>query len=116
MRGKSLQLRGEDESAAIPLVVQRLDAQMVARDEQALRRAVPQGEGEHALEMLEHAHAVFAIGVEQRFRVAGGTESMAALGELLAQGEEVVDLPVEDDGELTIGRAHRLRAAGKVED
>src|ERR1051326_2201165 len=62
---ETLQLGGEDERAAVPLVIERLHADMVARDEEALRRPVPQREGEHALQVLEHAHAVFAIGIEE---------------------------------------------------
>ena len=98
------------------MVVQGFDAKVVARDQQALRAPVPQREGEHALQVLEHAHAVLAIGVEQRLSVAVGAEGMAARLQLAPQRGEVVDLAVEHARELAVGGAHRLRAAGDVDD
>ena len=80
-----------------------------------LRSAVPDGEDEHAPQVLEHRRTVLAIGVEQDLGVAVRAECMPARGKLGAQRREVVDLTVEDDGQRAIGRAHRLRASLDVD-
>jgi hypothetical protein len=116
VRQQRLQLRAEHQRGAVPVVIQGFDAKVVARDEQALRAPVPQSKREHALQVLEHAHAVLPVGVKQRLGVAVGAERMAARLQLAPQRGEVVDLAVEHAREVAVGRAHRLRAAGEVDD
>ena len=54
--------------------------------------------------------------VKQHLGVAAGREARPELDEFGAQLHEVVDLAVEDDGQIPLRRAHRLGAAAEVDD
>ena len=54
------------------MVVERLDAQPVAGDKELLAARVPDGEGEHAAEVLHAVVAVFLVEVDDGFGVAVG--------------------------------------------
>ncbi len=97
--------------------VERLDAEAVAGDEQALRPAVPDREGEHAVESREHALPLDLVEAEDDLGVGLGPEGVPASFEIGAQLEEVVDLAVEGDGELPVLGEHGLAPASRgVED
>ena len=98
-------------------VVQRLDAERVARQQQGLFGCIPQGKGVHAAQVLQHGRAFGLVQVQQDFGVGFGAEDVALRFELAAQFAVVVDLAVEGDDELAVGAVHRLRAAlGEVDD
>ena len=79
-----------------------------SRAEELAGRAVPNGEGEHAAQAVEHGLAPGQVAHEQNFGIGIGGEFPAVGGKLGAQVAVVVDLAVEDD---RIGPARR-RAAG----
>src|SRR5438093_6182263 len=62
-KGQRLELRGESERAAVERVEQRLDADAIAREQEAARLQVPQREGEHTGQALEQALAVLFVEV-----------------------------------------------------
>nr|GFD54460.1 hypothetical protein [Tanacetum cinerariifolium] len=68
------QCRGETKALVGPRQVQRFHAQTVARNEQAVVVALPDGEGKHAVELGQHVGAPGVITLEQHFGVATGVE------------------------------------------
>ena len=108
-------LGGEAEDAPLVGVVERLDPERVAGEEERPLPLVPEGEGEHAAEAREHRRAVSRVEGEEDLGVALRPPRVA--GELVAQGAEVVDLAVQDDPVAAVRRGHRLRPGGRrVED
>jgi hypothetical protein len=59
-------------------VDQRLLAHPVARDEEPTAAAVPQGEGEHAVQVADAVDAVLLVEVRDDLGVAVGGEPVAA--------------------------------------
>ena len=105
-------LAAEAELAVALQVDERLDAEAVARREEALAPRVPQGEGPHAVEAL---HAVFAplfVGVQHDLGVAARGEDVAARAQLGGEFEVVVDLAVEDQPQRAVLIAHGLMPGG----
>ena len=117
MREHRLQLGAEQEGAVIEQrVVQRLDAQPVARQEQGLAVAVPEREGEHAAKAVDAGLAPGLPGVDDDFGVAAGVEHVAERLQLRDQFLVVVDLAVEDDAHAVVFVVERLLAGGQVDD
>ena len=111
-----LQFRAEHEQAVRQQRIEhRLDADMVARQEQGLLAAVPDAEGEHA---AQAAHAVRAPGLvsgQHHLGVRLGAERDAERDQLVAQLAVVVDLAVEDDHRVAVAADQRLLAGGDVD-
>ena len=110
-------LRGEDQTVLVRPVVERLDAEPVAREQQALAPLVPDPEGEDAAQVIHAGVAPFLVGVEDHLRVGRRAEGVALGFELLAQLAEVVDLAVEAEPDAAVLVLHRLRALlGEIDD
>ena len=105
------QARGEAQLARRLGVVQRLDAQPVARQDHAPAVALVQREGEHALQALRRARAPGVPGLEHHLGVAFGKEAVAQRLELAPQLAVVVDAAVEHQRQAEHRVAHRLRRA-----
>ncbi len=91
-----LHLGGEHQQPArrIVPVVQRLDTEPIAAEEQAAVRVVER-EGEHAVQPLEQPlDAPLLVPVDDRLGVGSGSEQMAERAELGPQQAVVVDLAV----------------------
>ena len=73
-----LDFGAEHESAAAVGVVQRLDAQPVACQQQPLPPDVPERECEHAAQLADTIVAGVLVQVDDRFRVAVGGERVTA--------------------------------------
>ena len=116
VRQEGLDLAAPNQTAALMLVVQRLDAEDVARQHQLLFLGIPDGDGEHAAQALEHARAPSLVTMHDGLCVAVGLELVAHVLKLGTQLLEVVDLAVERDGHAAIGVLHGLMAALKVDD
>ena len=110
-----LQLRAEGERALVPGVVERLDAQVIARKEELAAAAVPQSEREHAGDALEEPRPPRLPAVDQDLAVALRGKEMPRVGELAPQRAEIVDLAVEHDGDRAVGRDERLPAAREID-
>jgi len=87
-------LGGEDQLVAMPVVVQRLDAESVADEDQFALLAIPDGEGEHAVEQLDAIRPIFFVSMYDDFRVGSALEGMAFGQQRVANLLEVVDLAV----------------------
>src|SRR5205823_7650204 len=112
-----LDFGGEQEPIRAGEVEQRLLPNAVSRQEQGSPASVPDGEGEHAPQPLHARATVFLPGVDDRLRVAVGSEYVSLGLEVLAQLLEVVDLSVERDPDGSVFVRHRLCGDGsKIDD
>src|SRR5690606_18085549 len=85
--------RKEERAIALFVIVERLDANAVSRDEVAPRPRVPQHDREHSDEAVEERLAPALERCEQHFGVRPAPEWI--VGELATKLEVVVDLAVE---------------------
>jgi hypothetical protein len=88
--------------------VERLDAETVARHDDAAGIALVDDEGEHALEAVDAMAAPGVIGLDHDFGVAGREEIVALGLEFGAQFGIVVDAAIEHDGQPQRGVDHGL--------
>ncbi len=116
MREHGLQLRAEHERRAVPRVVERLDAQVIAGGEERLRAGVPEREREHPAQVRDDVLAPLRPPGQYRLGVARRAERPAAARQFVAQLTEVVDFAVEDQRHAAVGAEHRLRTARDVDD
>jgi hypothetical protein len=100
MLEQRLDFRSEGEQAPVPVIIERLDAQAIARAEQSAPAAVPDGEGEHASELVEAAGAALLVGVQDGLGVGARAVAMARPFERRAQIGMVVDFAVIDDPQV----------------
>ena len=68
----------------------------------------PKGESEHAAQVLQGPVASLREQTQQHGRVAGRLQGSRSIFELLPQGSEVVDFPIENDAVARLGQHHRL--------
>src|SRR3569832_1106296 len=96
MATNGLDLGSEHERAVDVRIEQRLNSEAIAEQEKLLLARVPEGDGEHAVELVRESGAVFFIGVDDRFRVASSLKAVAFLLEFSPELEVVVNLAGED--------------------
>ena len=101
---------------AAVIVVERLDPQAIASQQEALLPAVPQGECKHPAESRDTVVAVFLIGVDDRFRVGARFEDVPARDEFRRELGVVVYLSVENDHNGAVFVEDRLFAAAEIDD
>src|SRR5262244_2233469 len=94
---QGLQLGAENQSLRGLGIVERLDANPVARQQQALPPRIPDGEGKHPAKTLHAAWPHVFVQMHDYFGVAGGAKTMTSGLEVLAQSAIVVNFAVEDD-------------------
>src|ERR1700722_10017258 len=116
VRENRFNFRAEDQTFGAELIVERLDAQTIAREEDSLAASVPDGEGEHAAQVLNAVVAVFFVKMDDGFGVATGAVNMSARFELRAQVGVVVDFAVEDDPDGSVFVTQRLLAGGEIDN
>ena len=97
-------------------VIERLLAQPVARQEQFPPRAVPQREGEHAVELGQAVRPPLLPGMDDRLGVAMRAEHVPGGFQPRAQGLEIVDHAVEDDRNGAVLVVHRLLPGAWIDD
>src|SRR5882672_2189646 len=117
---------GKQESPVGVRIVEWLDPQAVARDENsrvacgipgsAASSSVPNGEGEHPAEFTDALVAPFFVGMDDDFGVGMRAKRVAAPFERAAQLLVIVNLAVEDDRDVVCFVEEGLVAAGKVND
>ena len=97
--------------------IERLDAEPVAGEHQPAAARVPQGDGEHAVEVGQEIEPAVLVEMDDDLGVGMiGGEAVAGALELLAQLDVIVDLAVEDDGDGLVLVEDRLLAGGDVDD
>src|SRR4051812_21135589 len=108
-----LDLGSEIENATVFGVVEGLDAKPVPRAEHLPGRLIPQGESEHAAQVLHAVAAPFAVALENDLRVGMSPEVLHP--EFFPELDVVVDLSIEGD---PVSRAivHRLVAGTQIND
>jgi hypothetical protein len=112
-----LDLRAEHEPAAAQLrVVDRLDADAIACEQQALPARIPDREREHAAEAFDAGIAPLLVPVDDHLGVGMGAEPVARALQLRAQVREVVDLAVERHPDAAVLVRQRLLTRGDVDD
>src|SRR5262249_53539273 len=74
-----LGLRGEGELSLGERVIKGLDAEGIARNDQPLGAAVPQRQGEHALELLQERIALLLVEMDDDLSIAAGGELVPGL-------------------------------------
>jgi hypothetical protein len=117
VREQRLQLGREDQLAVRQNgVLERLDAEPVAGEEQGLLRLIPEREREHAAEVRDAGLAPFLPGMDDDLGVGCGAEAVAARAEGIAQLAEIVNLAVVDDDHRAVLVEHRLGAGREVDD
>src|SRR5262249_37826942 len=109
-----LDLRTEEKRIRSSTIVKWLDAQPVARDEERLFFAVPDGECEHAPKVVNAFASMLFVEVNNRFCIRIGPVSVAALLESLTQLRMVINFAIEDDPNGPIFVAEGLVSAGDV--
>ena len=85
---------------------ERLLAHTVPSREELTLRGVPDGEGEHSVESVEHRGAVECIELEENLRVGRCSKPDACTLQLSPQIRAVVDLTVVNDAKAAVGRRH----------
>ena len=116
MLQQRLDFGAEEQLAAHLNVIERLDAQMIPRQEQLAPDRIPDGEREHAVEPFHAGRAPLFVGVNDHLRVRLRPERVPGLEEFLAQFDVIVDLPVENDLDAPVLVADGLRAAANIDD
>ncbi len=107
----------EDEGAALGRVEKGFFAEAVAAAEEAAGGAVVDDEGPHAVAAVGQIGAPFAVAVKENFGVGVVRDEAVTAGyELSAELGEIIDLAVENDDVVAVGRDHRLLAAGVIEN
>src|SRR6266513_2018051 len=78
--------------------------------------AVPDGQSEHAVQMIEHLIAPLLIPVDDDLRIASGSEDVPICFQLSPELLKIVDFTIEDDPNGFFLVRHGLVAARKVDD
>ncbi len=118
MGEERLGLGGEGETAVDGCPVERLDAEPVAHQQQPLGALVPDGEGEHAVQVSGDVLTPFGTGAQDHLGVAAGTEAVSQVRQSGPEFVVVVDLAAVAEDEVGFVRSvgHRLDTAGRVDD
>ncbi len=112
MRQQCLDFGTEQQGPATEGQVYRLDAVAVAGEEKLAAPAVPDRQGEHAVEAGQRLLTPFGICGSDHLGVGLRAEAVPGPLELGAQLAEVVDLAVVGDDEAVFAGGHRLAPGG----
>ncbi len=110
-----LDLGGKSEPARRLGIEQRLLAEVIASEEEAVGAAVPDGEREHAPQPGKKAGALVLVEVDEYFGVAPRAKPVSPREQIGPQRLVVVDLAVEDHhhGAVFIRRSAGARPRGR---
>ena len=95
--------------------VQRAHPDRIACDQEAPGGMIPEGKGEDAIELAHTIRAAFTIQPVDNLAIRSGLE-IIRLDQPAFEFAVVVDLAVDREDELAIGRADRLRATGRIDN
>ena len=116
MHQERLRLGGEEQRPRQARVVERLLPEAVAGEQEPSPRAVPEREGEHALEALEAGGPLLLVGVEDHLGVRPRREEVSPSPQVVAQLAGVVDLPVRHQPHGAVLVRQRLLARHQIDD
>ena len=109
-------LRGKHQGVANADVIERLDPEMIPREEQLAAFHIPQGKRKHPVEPPDTRRPPLLVGMNNDLGVGPGPELVTGFLQLVAQLDEIVDLAVEHDLNRSVFIANRLPAAADVDD
>src|ERR1700720_5042993 len=107
---------GKSEQPAVPIVIERLDTQTIARAKKTALLAVPDREREHAPKKLQAVRSVLFIGVQDRLSVGARGVAMARLLQRRPHLGVIEDLTVVRQPKRAGFIGHWLGAAGNIDD
>src|SRR5689334_94340 len=121
---QSSQFGSEEQHAGDNRVVERLDAEAVARQKNSASvsaartciPAVPHSKCKHTVQMVYAAIAPLLVSVDDRFTITAGTKAMAEAFQFYAQLPKIIDLSITDDGNVTRFVIDRLGATGDIQN
>src|SRR5215813_3076176 len=94
-------------------VVEGFYAEAIAGAEKALLRVIPNGEGPHAVKVLQTLLAPFLVSANDYFGICVATKRDSGLLQFFADFFVVIDLSVERDRVRTVLCLHRLISRGR---
>ena len=92
-------------------IIERLDAETVARNKQLAPALIPDGKGEHSAQIFYTSRAMLFVQMQDSFRVAMRVIAMPLRLKSRAIIRVVINLSVVSDIKLTVFNRHRLLAA-----
>ena len=110
-----LHLRTEVNILSAARVVERFDSHAITGENESLTGFAPDSEREHSAQFFDAGCVPLDEGVKDDFSVAGGGELVTEADELVAKFDVVVDLAVEDQGNVIVVGTHRLRSGDFVD-
>ena len=117
MAGESAKLAREHETARRRGIIERLFTEAITGQEQSGPPAVPDREGEHAVEAQGQPLTPILVTMDQDLGIRMmGAKNMAGAQQLSTQLGVVVDLAIENDTDRVVLVPHRLMATLDVEN
>ena len=117
MRGQGFELGAENQAAVAERChEQRLHAQPVTRQEQRALAEIVDRKGKHAIEPRQAIRAPFLPSGKDNLAITVGVKLRTRRAQFLAQFAVIIDLAVEHQHCPAIGRGHRLRRSGDIDD
>ena len=113
---QTLQFAGKQQSVRLATIHERLLAQAVATQHKSPVPRVPDGDGEHPVEMREALETHVLVQVDDRLAVAVRAKHVSGSLQPTAERAEVVDLAVEDDPHGAVFVGQRLTRELQVDD
>jgi hypothetical protein len=95
---------------------ERLDSESVSAEKEPPPGFIPDGDGEHAVDLTERIDPLVFIEVQYHLGVSPGAKAMAPSDELPPQGLVVVNFSVEDNPDAPILVGHGLSAVRREVD
>src|SRR5215212_9566939 len=116
MLHKRLDFRTEKEQAVGDCVEERVDAEVIASEEQGLLLAVVNNKSKLPVDLVQEVDAFVFIQVQQDFDVAVSAEDVSFLLKRVSELAIVVDLAVAEKDERAVFAVDRLVAAGEIDN
>src|SRR5207245_10435291 len=110
------ELGAEHEHSRAVVVVERLLAQSVSRQQELPPRPIPERQGEHAVEVGDEVLSVLLVRVDDDFSIRLGPELVSAPLKPRTELTDVVDLAAEGRGNRSVLVPNRLPPARQVDD
>ena len=109
-------LRAEIQTILIDSVVEQLDSEWIAGENQPPLSRIPDGQAEHAIEAIEHLIAPLLVSVDDDLGVRLRAENVAVAFQFTPEFKEVVDFAIENHPNGFFLIRHGLMTARKIDD
>src|SRR6266404_376869 len=116
MSKDGFQFRTEIQIIAVPMKIQWLDSQTVAREDESVTILRPNRQSEHAAQARKAILVPSQKRTQNDFGVAAGSEFFAAGLQLCTQLSVVIDLAVEYEHGVAVIADHGLIAPVQIDD